>query len=165
MPTTTYHRHWCATCKDWMPFLIPLFKKEEDKIKCYGCDTEHKSILLKDIPKEKLEEQRARYKENRRQGMNRFLAMPFLMGLGNPLDELMMDRSRTEIVEADAGQKSLDKIKDRKRAEAYEKRRIERVKELEEIAKYKGTRRNETCPCESGIKYKKCCLDRIKNYE
>jgi uncharacterized protein YchJ len=30
---------------------------------------------------------------------------------------------------------------------------------------YATIQRNETCPCESGLKYKKCCLKRINDKE
>jgi uncharacterized protein YchJ len=31
--------------------------------------------------------------------------------------------------------------------------------------RYETIKRNETCPCESGLKYKKCCLKEIRSQE
>jgi len=33
------------------------------------------------------------------------------------------------------------------------------------VLKYPGTKRNAPCPCGSGKKYKKCCIDKIMNVE
>jgi len=39
------------------------------------------------------------------------------------------------------------------------KYREEKEQIKQELLKFKGVQRNDTCPCGSGKKYKKCCLE------
>ncbi|HPI82626.1 MAG TPA: SEC-C metal-binding domain-containing protein, partial [Candidatus Paceibacterota bacterium] len=66
------------------------------------------------------------------------------------------------ITESDAGQHAIDEQRRKKRAEEMAKYREEKEKMKEYLIKYKGIQRNETCPCGSGKKYKKCCLQDVE---
>lgn len=159
------YRVWCKTCNDFV-FHV---KKEED-LKCTHCDTIYSEILLKDIPDEKISEQRQRYKDHRKEEMNKV----FKMLMENPeqkkTKELIHMLSSpgsdfdTEIHESDAGQKAIDEENKRIReAEMAERQRI-KDEQKAEASKYKSLGRNDICICGSGLKYKKCCLTRIQSY-
>ena len=156
MPTQYYHRLWCRTCSNW---TLHDWWLKDDGYKCKDCETVHKPILLKEIPTEKILEQRKRYKEKEKESMGS-MGM-YLLGPtpSNPFSE---DWSKPEIIESDAGQKNIDKIKAEEQEKKAEKRRLERQKQHKEALKYKNLGRNDICLCGSGKKYKKCCLDKIK---
>ena len=159
MPTQTYHRLWCITCKDWKLFNENFF----DQIKkCSDCKTEHKPILLKEIPKEKIIEQRNRYKEYTKKSLDTLLGFGMRGMVINPLDHLFSEDFPTEIIESSAGQKKIDEKIFEKREKEYQQRRLERKKEYEEALKYKGLGRNSICLCGSDKKYKKCCLTKME---
>lgn len=147
MPTQpSFRRLWCVNCQEWELFdkdfsfndlLTPLF--------CAKCKTQiDENVTLGDIPKEKILEQRQRYKENRKNS-NR-MALGLLMSLGmNSVSGL----SERRIVEHDAGlleiEKERSRIEQEKRQELYAER-----------AKYVKVQRNQICPCGSGKKFKHC---------
>ncbi len=154
MPTTYFHRLWCKTCKHWT--LHSKAFKAESPYKCNGCQTIHVRTLLSEIPKDKILEQRERYKKN--------IAESILMGgilMSNPLDSMFSEDFPTEIVESDAGQKKIDEKIAEKRKKEYEKKELERQKQREEALKYNNLGRNDICICGTGKKYKKCCQPRI----
>ncbi len=156
MPTTYLYRLWCKECKDWT-----LHSKawKENIPKCKDCDTEFSPIKLKEVPKDKLIEQRGRYKENQKKDFS-----SMLMGgiMSNPLDEFFSeDFPDPIIIESDAGQKTLDKIKVQKEKVKMAKERTKRAEEYAEALKYKNLGRNDICLCGSEKKYKKCCLPKI----
>ena len=159
--TKYLYRHWCTKCNDWTTF------EEKAEIKhCTECNTEHEKVLLSTIPEEKLQEQRERYKLQRKKDNQRILNDYLSFGYNhNPLMELLMETPsswETRIVESDAGQKSIDEaIEQKKREEAYE-RHLKRQELLKWKAQYKGLGRNDMCICGSGNKYKKCCLDKVE---
>ncbi len=161
MPTTYLHRLWCKTCKDWK--LHNKGWKADSPHKCKICDTVHESILISKIPKDKILEQRERYKEYTKTNLENIL-MGGMM-LGNPLDDIFSeDFPEPIIVESDAGQKTIDAKIEEKRKEEVQKKILEREKKLEEALPYKNLGRNDICLCGSGKKYKKCCLTKIKEF-
>lgn len=164
MPTITYHRHWCTACKDWK-----LFRKEDSVWVCKTCGKPHEEVVLNTIPEDKLEEQRERYKTYRREhfGINAYLN--FLNPMHWQMQEIkhMMSEpgSDIEIIEADAGQKYIDEEIEKERRKRAQEREEKRQEAIAELLKYKHTGRNDTCPCGSGKKYKKCCYERIQKLE
>jgi len=155
MPTRVLQRIWCKSCND---FTLHS-KGFEDKItRCNDCKTEYTEVYLKDIPRDKILEQRERYKAYKANKgiVSKYLSM---FQSSNPFKE----KFETEIIESDAGQKSIDEERRKRIDEQYEERkRLKKLQEEEEL-KYKGVGRNDDCPCGSGKKYKKCCLIRIQN--
>ena len=164
MPTTIYHRLWCKTCKGWT--LHSKGFKPDATNDCRDCGTTHESTLLGDIPKEKLIEQRERYKEMNRNQMDSLLfGMPFGLGTSVMMDMFFSEPgSDIKIIESDAGQKVIDKAEKKRRDEIYEQRKKERQQQQEEAKKYKHLGRNDPCACGSGLKFKKCCLSKIQSY-
>ena len=163
--TTKKYRVWCKTCNDFV-FHI----KKDENLDCTHCDTTYSEILLKDIPEEKIEEQRKRYKDHRKEEMNKVFKMIMEAPEKNRSKELINMFSSpdpdfdSEINESDAGQKAIDEENKKIReAEMAERQRI-KDEQKEEAAKYKSLGRNDICICGSGIKYKKCCLTRIQSY-
>ena len=164
MPTRTFYRQWCQKCQDWELFHAVSY--EDKTIVCTVCKTPHAKTLLKEIPEEKLIEQRERFKAKRKAGYK------------NMLNELMMDQeSRNilemvhmfsppgyddEIIEGDAGQKAIDEIYAERRRKEIEEREAKKQEAKVECAIYGNTRRNDECACGSHKKYKKCCMDRIE---
>lgn len=154
---TTYYRYWCSTCKNWELF----FTKENTKF-CKKCNTElDENVKYKDIPDDKLIEQRERYKKTN----NKFFKNIYtktLLGVNDvDVDFFSEVGSSYKIIEHDAGQKDIDKLK----REESEKRYQEHCKKKEEatieVLKYKDLKRNDICICGSNKKYKKCCLNKI----
>lgn len=167
MPTKILKRIWCKKCNNF-----ELHQQHYPNWKdwfCLSCDTLYSDIKIKDIPSDKIEEQRKRYKENQKDQINRFLGelslTPQEKNLREMLDLFSPPGSDYEIMESDAGQIALDKINREKK----ERERI-RMNEIKEEAKkvvnrFKGLGRNDLCRCGSEIKYKKCCLQKIQKYE
>jgi len=164
MPIITYHRIWCKTCNE---FTLHFFNKnnenDESGYFCKDCKTKYSDILLKEIPNNKILEQRERYEKSKKEDFNNMLNgylnpnFSFLKEMKNMFSE---PGSNIEIVESDAGQKLIDEKILEKRKEELKKYNEER----EEAKKYKHLGRNEKCLCGSNLKYKNCCLKRILKY-
>lgn len=148
MPTKQLVRYWCHKCQE--------FTIQEMEGTCLTCDTINESYKLSDVPKEKLEAQRERYKASRLHNIYN----PYISLLNaDSLNASVEYDNRTTIIEADAGQKAIDEAK-RKKREEWQK---EREWRKEEYLKFKGTNRNDLCPCGSKKKYKHCCLNRFSD--
>lgn len=163
MPTIILHREWCKKCNDYTFHSKGMGQDEVTKkyitkpLACNDCKTEYTDIELKDISEEKILLQRKRYTESQRDMYSDFI---------NPkigLKALFSEHYETEIKEADAGQKEIDEEIRRNNFDEYIKRKKLRKEEQDELLKYKDIGRNDDCPCNSGKKYKKCCLIRIQN--
>lgn len=157
MPTRTLYRTWCTTCQDWELFEFDWFHREigDNEKTCGECKSPvDKSVKLGDIPKEKIAEQRLRYKNYRKQQLHKTMNIFTMMGMDS--NGMFRDFPETDIIENDAGQEAIDA--ERRRLEQEEKQRRK-----DEIASYHGLGRNESCRCGSGKKYKKCCLSRIQS--
>lgn len=149
-------RFWCSKCQE---FTV----HQGDS--CLTCGTVTNEYLLSDVPIEKLEAQRERYKrmKQRNSPLNAYLNIlgcgSILHGNGIPdsFNKSVEEANQENIIETDAGQKTIDK----KRTERLEKLREERRAREEEYLKFKGTGRNDLCPCGSGKKYKTCCQPRF----
>ena len=159
MPTRTLRRIWCKTCNEF-ELHEGDFKTKE--LLCKECGTAYSDVYLKDIPKEKVLEQRKRYKDYQRKRDTDLFS--YILKPRNPWADMFSEPgSDVEIIESDAGQKKLDdkeREKARQRMEEYRKKREE---EKELLKKYRGLGRNDTCLCGSGLKYKKCCWEKIQN--
>jgi uncharacterized protein YecA (UPF0149 family) len=156
MPTRTLYRTWCTTCQDWELFEFDWFEHDIDdneKI-CRTCENPLESgTKIGDIPKEKLAEQRLRYKNYKKRQFQQTMNIFGMLGMGS--NGMFNDFPQTDIIENDAGQEAIDA--ERRKLEQEEKQRRK-----EEVAKYHGLGRNEPCRCGSGNKYKKCCLGRVQ---
>lgn len=153
MPTHTLRRIWCTKCNE---FELHYSDFNSKKLICKECDTVYTDVFLKDIPFEKIKEQRRRYKEYKKsQHAKLFSNIMFSIDtLGN-----------TEIIESDAGQAELDKIERAERDKRYEERMKQREIERAEEKKFRHLQRNDICLCGSGLKYKNCCWSRIQKIE
>jgi len=153
MPTITYHRNWCTACNDFTLHYA-------DKCKTCKTDTNY-AILIKDIPREKIMEQRQRYKQSKRKGLGILGGAYFKQD--NPFST---EFPKPEIIESDAGQEAIDE----KRYAMYEEERKKRIQLQEEANKtYLKLGRNDICPTCSAeglnIKFKKCKhFELYKNY-
>jgi len=163
MPVREYKRLWCKTCNDW-----ELFEQHYPNWKewfCKKCEKVHEPVLLSEIPEEKIIEQRKRYIEWNHSSMGKFMGEMMMTQEQRNLKELVHMFSppgsdfETEIIESDAGQHAIDDEKRRKRAEEMAKYREEKEQIKQNLLKFKGIQRNDSCPCGSGKKYKKCCLE------
>lgn len=169
MPTKTYYRKWCKKCNAFELHSTKWNEGSNSTFQCVVCDTEYSNILLKDIPEDKLIEQRKRYSDAKRLTDEKYLNM-FLQGGygglgGNPLEDLFREDIEPEIRESDAGQKHIDDEKRKEQEAVRAIRREQRAKDLELVAKYTKLGRNDICICGSGKKYKKCCLAKITEIE
>ena len=149
------HRLWCKSCNDWTIFS----KNIGEQLNCSACKTDHVDTLLSEIPEEKLIEQRLRYKTERgrqfREMINSAKSIPSInietsVALSGLLE---IDR----ILESDAGQIAIDKIRKEQLDAANKAKKAD-------IDAHKHLGRNDKCRCDSGKKYKNCCLSRIKAY-
>ena len=164
MPTRTLHRIFCKKCNDYtLHDKVDPFSEANDW-KCTHCGTIYTTITYGEIPEEKLEAQRERYKKQTKESyMNIFQEY---MRPSNPLLEMFMeDITTTKVVEADAGQKYIDDKAREERNRLWEERELKRQAEREDAAKYVGLTRNDKCACGSELKFKKCCLPRIQSYK
>lgn len=148
---TVRYRVWCSTCKDWELFERPtnpiakIVEEAEGKTSvCSSCGTPHVPALLTDIPKEKLLEQRERYKESKSREWQQMVTSMMSGGFGATLG------SSNRIIESDAGQKAIDEARKQKEQELIAAYKAEKLK-------FVGVRRNDKCACGSKQKYKKCC--------
>lgn len=168
-PKIEKHRLWCKKCKDWKLFTTKkLFDKEYF---CEECKTQFEEILLKDIPEDKIKEQRERYKESIKKQNSMFskglmsgMAMgdiSFGVQFGHNLCE---NSGYLDIIEHDAGQLEIDIETERKKREIASKKEEEIRLKREELKKFKDVNRNQLCICGSGKKYKKCCLLKHNKY-
>lgn len=157
MPDIPYYRQWCTTCKDYTLFSPKLGETME----CTTCDSKHEEVELSEIPKDKAQEQRKRYTQEVEKSFN---MSRLLLGSSNPLDSMMGEGGWQErrVIEADAGQKEIDEVYRKEAQKEYVIRQKIRAEKLEEAKKFKTLLRNDPCACGSGVKYKKCCLTRIK---
>ena len=164
MPTREYKRIWCKTCNEFELHSRKSYKDEDKDLICRECGTIYTDVFLKDIPEEKIIEQRKRYKESERKSMEKFLSGSYLFG--NPLTDLFKEPGYdTHITESDAGQRAIDEAKaEERRAKWAERQRI-RDEERAEEKKFRGLGRNDICLCGSGKKYKKCCWSKIEQIQ
>ncbi len=145
MPTKpSFRRLWCVSCQEW-----ELFDREispENSLHCSECKTPlDENVVLGDIPKEKILEQRKRYAESKRREFYSMMNMFQTLGQSSGCGEI----GSREIIEHDAGQKAIDEERIRLEREEREALRAEQ-------AKYIHVGRNEKCPCGSGKKFKHC---------
>lgn len=170
MPTRTKYRIWCKTCQEFM-FHSEIEKDvDERRFSCDSCDTVYTDIFLKDISEEKLQEQRKRYQEKHKKDMEKMFGNLLESPEQRRIKELIHmfsppGTAKLEVYESDAGQKQIDEAIRKKRMEELEGRRKIRDEQRAEAAKYTKLGRNDACICGSGLKYKKCCLSRIKSYK
>lgn len=161
MPTRELHRTWCVTCQEFE--LHQQNYPDWDNWFCCECKTklEKTPIFVKDIPEEKILEQRERYKVSTRYDFDRVFSM-MTMGSATGLDGMFsIPGDDVHIIENDAGQKAIDKRERIRREEESAKRQKIREEEKAEQKKFKDVGRNDICLCGSGLKYKKCCWDKI----
>lgn len=152
MPTIIKYRTWCSKCGEWVLHSSPF---ESNKWVCDRCGSTHEPYYLKDVPTEKLEEQRKRYTDSK---------IKNIMNVFSKLSSNSNYYASLEIVESDAGQKEIDDLQ-KEKWKQYRKEKEELKKLYNE--KYKDTNRNDDCPCgkvdSNGrpLKYKKCCLKKF----
>lgn len=165
MPTTTYWRTWCKTCNDWTLHTTPFNATKDNPERdweCRECGTVFTSLMLSEIPYEKLKEQRERYKKDK---TNQFghLFSSYMFSSKSYMDDIFSEvGSNVTIKESDAGQEGIDKEIAKIREEEYNKRREERLALEIEFKKYAHLGRNDKCACGSGLKYKKCCQSKFE---
>lgn len=157
MPTITKYRLWCSSCQEWQLFLHKIFSSSGEIEPCPVCSTPHADTPLENIPIDKINEQRKRYKEHKNP-FNSFFGL--ILSASSALD-FRPPGSDIQIVEHDAGQKAIDKKEDAEYTERQKIRAAETRAFLEEQTKYTSLGRNNVCICGSGKKYKKCCWSKF----
>ena len=157
MPIKQLNRVWCSNCKEWE--LHERFYPNWEDWFCQECETKWEASNLKDIPIEKLKEQRERYKISTRYELG-----SMLLGGVTGLDMLSEPGSNVDIRESDAGQKTIDARKKEEREAEYAERHRIRAEQKAEVKRFQNIERNDLCLCGSGKKYKKCCEPKIRNY-
>ena len=170
MPTVIKKRTWCKQCQEFELFsshltsdvLLDENGKEVKKItrtQCENCGSEYVPYSLSEVPDEKIEAQRRRYKRHKGEEFARLLNIYSRETQANMLADMLREPgselSEQRILEDDAGQIDLD---DQLKAEREARRR----EEIEFKERYRGVQRNEKCLCGSGLKYKKCCLPKVE---
>jgi uncharacterized protein YecA (UPF0149 family) len=148
--TQKKHRYWCSKSSEF-----EIFTQKDDKFICDKCSEEYVELDLATIPAEKVEEQRNRFRNMRRSDFARMMEVYQFMS-ANPGADMPLLTSDS-IMETDAGLLLIEK-------EEREKKEAEKAAMLEDIEKHRHIGRNEKCPCQSGKKFKQCCLKRIQGY-
>jgi hypothetical protein len=161
MASRYLYRQWCKKCKNWTLHEKKLMKEE---LICEECGTVYSDITLGEIPREKIVEQRERYKEKNKRDMDRIFS-GYMFGGFDMMSMFEEPGRNVEIQESDAGQRRIDEAEKAERERRREERRQILENNRREVAKYKRVGRNDICICGSGKKYKKCCLERIRNLD
>jgi hypothetical protein len=151
MPTFYKYRQWCKTCNDYTLHRYST----EDELFCECCSTIYSDVYLKDIPEDRLIEQRKRY-HDMKFGFVKNIGFNSVFGQ-DCLQTINDEFPQYEILESDAGQEYLDK----QYLENFERVMKEQQEKEELQKKHKKIGRNEPCFCGSGLKFKKCCYDKI----
>jgi len=170
MPSQIKKRTWCVSCQEFELFESHLTSgitvldaegkeiKKLSKTTCDICGNEYVPYSLSEVPEGKIQEQRARYKKMKKEEFIKMLSAYQDMSRSNILADMMRevgDKSIEYTVrEDDAGQEAID-------SEERAQREASRLAEQEFKAKYHGAQRNDKCRCDSGLKYKKCCLPKV----
>jgi uncharacterized protein YchJ len=157
------YRLFCKKCQDFTlhiviykdetnheSYLPELFKEENDHASICKCGHHYETVMVSEIPKDKLTEQRERFKKQRQQRFNEQFNIFSAFGGSSFFAPV---ESKTRVIESDAGLEHEEKI--------LEERRMEKVRLLNiEIERFKHVQRNDVCLCGSGLKYKKCCINK-----
>lgn len=159
-----FYRIWCKKCEDFTIHQaddeVAVYEgsdKLEREAYCDTCKELHSPIMLNDIPKDKLREQHIRYREFRKERFRRLINI--YSKHANVLNDMFSEpKIGMEVIESDAG---LEKIEQHQR----ELEQQEKQRRKDEVAKYKNVSRNDLCICGSNLKYKKCCLSKITEYD
>lgn len=143
------YRVYCKNCED--------FKIHNEEKICETCETTYEPTVLSEISNEKIQQQRLRFKHQRLRFNNQRLRFNELHSIITSFGQSsgFGVREKPDISESDAG------LQEEERAIREEQKRIYQEK-IEEISKYKNLQRNEKCSCNSGKKFKKCCLEKVK---
>lgn len=151
MDELMFYRFYCKTCNDYV-----LHIRNDSGCKCKECCTEYIPVKYKDIPEDKLLKQRERYKVYKSNQLHSMFDM-----YTNPLSTLFSTVFKHNVIEADAGQKSIDDAEKKERQKKYDQYDKDKADVEIELEKYKDVSRNDTCICGSNRKYKKCCLTKL----
>jgi hypothetical protein len=170
MPSTIKKRTWCTTCQEFETFESHLTSettvldaagkeiKKFSKTTCDTCGNEYVPYSLSEVPEEKILEQRERYRQMKKAEFIKMLSAYQDMSKSNILADMMREVSDKPVgytvKEDDAGQEAIDEAE---RAQ----REATRAAEQEFKSRYHGAQRNDKCRCDSGLKYKKCCLPKV----
>lgn len=164
------YRIWCKSCNDFTihdrVFLdevnhpkhsLCVFNNETLEPKFHSvceCNTVYTEAYLKDIPEDKINEQRKRYRAQR---LDQVKNLTSFITKSSVYDTFFDEVSgpKTKIIESSAGVEAIER-------KLKEERREELIKLANEREQYKNVGRNDVCLCGSGLKYKKCCYSRHK---
>lgn len=153
MPSKTYYRTWCSTCKEFTLHHKPF----QQEIQCKDCGDNSQTYNNSDIPNEKYKEQIQRWKNSENKQMSKMFS-----SILNPSSFYQMnwydERHEVIIKEDDLG---YQKRRDELRAKENEERKVKQEEQAKLKALYKGLTRNDKCGCGSGLKFKNCCLPKI----
>lgn len=152
MPNQQIRRQWCGSCGEYR--LFPVRKEtlqigehsvQTEQECCEDCGNGYVAVPLENIPVEKREAQRERFKRARAQK-----AWGLIVGgmgrLSNPASS-EHGAGDAEIQECDPGPTREEIRKEEQRAF------VNKVAAWSVV-----TGRNDQCPCGSGKKFKKCCV-------
>ncbi len=143
MPQITYHRTWCKRCENFT--LHRWISIDSSKALCCKlCNTEENGYFIKDIPEEKIIEQRKRYKESKFSQLEKITQI-YLNPNSSLLNDMMKEPGESfNIIECDAGQKRIDELSTQK---YYEKKKELQEKKDDYYQNYVHLQRNEKCSC------------------
>lgn len=161
MPQRIQKRLWCDKCQEWEIFENNI---KDKTLFCDECETPYKVGV--DIPKDKILEQRKRYRASKVKELNEVFGMFAKSGIGIGRgmfgDDFWREPgSNIRIIEDDAGQENINKQKKLDRDKKAYEAKIQYQKDLELKASFHKLGRNDLCLCNSGKKYKRCCWNKI----
>jgi len=168
MPTpikTEIFRTWCKRCLE-LEFHKWIKIDFSDVLICDKCGNEDNGYSLNEVPEDKIQQQRLRYKEMKRKKFEAILEV-----YTNPLKPKFDIFSHifsepnigyTDIVECDAGQKRIDDLEKQKQQKLNEEKQLI-INDYK--LNYSKLNRNDKCPCNSNKKYKSCHLLIFRNYK
>jgi uncharacterized protein YecA (UPF0149 family) len=152
---------WCKQCQDYTLFNTPIQIGKSSEPQCRVCQKEFEEHYLSEVPEAKIMEQRERYKLSERQSKELSSYLKILQASNNHFSQ---EWEKPTIYETDAGQKRIDAIEYNKKVEKHNALVDARNKLREEAIKYNKLGRNDTCLCGTGLKFKKCCLGKYRDF-
>jgi NAD-dependent SIR2 family protein deacetylase len=114
MPTKTYTRTWCNTCKEFTLHHKPF----EQEFQCKDCGDDSKTYKHSDIPEEKYREQIQRWKAYNSNKLGKVYS-EFL----NPSISWFNEPHKVEVIEDDLG---YEKLRNERQAKEKEERKAKK---------------------------------------
>ncbi len=133
------------------------FVKQKEYVSLCECGCQYTPVSINEIDVEKVKEQRKRFGEQRSEEFKRVMNTYLKHNSTLFNDIFKSPEIGYKVIESDAGLKHEEELERKAQGEL-------KAKQYLELSTYKNVGRNDVCLCGSGLKYKKCCLNKHIKY-